>query len=141
MAKSYPADLKVFRYNERSHLFPLEKTNGNLTEKYFEFESSTYLHKGCRNAHPFGASKKFLRKFIPNLFQLGSTKLSGVSEKILSGKKPSLVGIERSKRTLFFRSKKFFEKTICLKTSLICSHWQRTFGDSNFEKDKICPPT
>ena len=53
-------------------------------------------------------------------------------------KKPlHLFGIERSKRTLFFRKKAkiFWKDGLSQKHPLTCSHWQRTFGDSNFEKE------
>ena len=80
----------------------------------------TYLHKGCRNAHPFwGFSKKIFEKIYP--FTCSNWEVQNYRvflKNFLSGKKPShLFGIERSKRTLFFRkkAKNFFEKTICLK--------------------------
>ena len=68
----------------------------------------------------FGASpKKIFEKIYP--FTCSNWEVQNYRvflKNFLSGKKPShLFGIERSKRTLFFRkkAKNFFEKTICLK--------------------------
>ena len=69
----------------------------------------TYLHKGCRNAHPFWgfSKKKIFEKIYP--FTCSNWEVQNYRvflKNFLSGKKPShLFGIERSKRTLFFRKK------------------------------------
>ena len=46
-----------------------------------------------------------------------------------------LFGIERSKRTLFFR-KNNLKRSVVSKYPPTCSHWQRTFGDVNLKKQK-----
>lgn len=95
----------------------------------------------------FGASpKKIFEKIYP--FTCSNWEVQNYRvflKNFLSGKKPShLFGIERSKRTLFFRkkAKNFFEKTICLKNipSLVPTGRGR-LGTVILKKGKkICPP-
>ena len=72
----------------------------------------TYLHKGCRNAHPFwGFSKKILLKIYPFTYSHWEVQNYRVFLKnFLSGKKLShLFGIAKPNDTLFHRKiRKYF---------------------------------
>ena len=76
--------------------------------------------------------KTFWENLSLHLFPLGSTKLSGVSEKFLSGKKPShLFGIAKPNDTLFHRKiRKYFFGCRCFillpsKSLFTYSHWEQ----------------
>lgn len=95
----------------------------------------------------FGASpKKIFEKIYP--FTCSNWEVQNYRvflKNFLSGKKPShLFGIERSKRTLFFRkkAKNFFEKTICLKNipSLVPTGRGHLGIVIQKKGKKICPP-
>lgn len=122
---NYRVFLKNFLSGKKpSHLFGIERPNDTL------------FHRKIRK-YFFGCGRFILlaSKKPSHLFPLRTAKCTPwIAKKFLS---LHLFGIERSKRTLFFqkKGKKFFWKDdLPQKHPLTCSHWQRTFGDSNFEK-------
>lgn len=108
------------------HLFGIAKPNDTL---FYRKRRKNFFGCGCFILLP--------SKSLFTYSHWEGANSNPVSKNILLFAKPlHLFGIRRLKRNLFFKKteKIFWKNCLSQKHPLTCSHWQRTFGDSNFEK-------